>query len=89
MLDRRTHAEYPLNSVIQFVIKTIFDDTDHNLVSLQNAVCLNQFKPSNICIFQDIRTSTDAMTRLQGFVLLSSENRGGIRIEYAKAKIAD
>jgi len=47
---------------------------------------------SSLCAFveyQDIRTSTDAMTRLQGFVLLSSENRGGIRIEYAKAKIAD
>ena len=36
-----------------------------------------------------MRTATEAMTRLQGFVLLSSENRGGIRIEYAKAKIAD
>lgn len=38
---------------------------------------------------QDIRCAADAMTRLQGFVLLSSGDRGGIRIEYAKAKIAD
>ena len=39
--------------------------------------------------YRDVRTATDAMTRLQGFILLSSE-RGGIRIEYAsKAKLGE
>ncbi|CAG5127268.1 unnamed protein product, partial [Candidula unifasciata] len=38
--------------------------------------------------FQDVRQAQEAMTRLQGFVLLSSD-RGGIRIEYAKSKIGD
>ena len=39
--------------------------------------------------YRDMRTATDAMNRLQGFILLSSE-RGGIRIEYSsKAKIVE
>lgn len=36
--------------------------------------------------YQDIRFASDAMNRLQGFVLLSSE-RGGIRIEFARNKM--
>ncbi|XP_059159663.1 uncharacterized protein LOC131943511 isoform X6 [Physella acuta] len=38
--------------------------------------------------FQDVRQAQEAMTRLQGFVLLSSD-RGGIRIEYAKNKMGE
>ncbi|KAK7095917.1 hypothetical protein V1264_005271 [Littorina saxatilis] len=38
--------------------------------------------------FQDVRQATEAMGRLQGFVLLSSD-RGGIRIEYAKNKMGE
>ncbi|XP_076438970.1 uncharacterized protein LOC143277898 [Babylonia areolata] len=38
--------------------------------------------------FQDVRQATEAMSRLQGFVLLSSD-RGGIRIEYAKNKMGE
>jgi len=36
----------------------------------------------------DIALATDAMNKLQGAVLPSSE-RGGIRIEYARSKMAD
>ncbi|XP_061191060.1 U1 small nuclear ribonucleoprotein A-like isoform X8 [Saccostrea echinata] len=38
--------------------------------------------------FQDVRQAAEAMGRLQGFVLLSSD-RGGIRIEYAKNKMGE
>ncbi|XP_062605417.1 U1 small nuclear ribonucleoprotein A-like isoform X1 [Saccostrea cucullata] len=38
--------------------------------------------------FQDVRQAGEAMGRLQGFVLLSSD-RGGIRIEYAKNKMGE
>ncbi|XP_052694294.1 uncharacterized protein LOC128172558 isoform X19 [Crassostrea angulata] len=38
--------------------------------------------------FQDVRQASEAMGRLQGFVLLSSD-RGGIRIEYAKNKMGE
>ncbi|ESO90845.1 hypothetical protein LOTGIDRAFT_122701, partial [Lottia gigantea] len=38
--------------------------------------------------FQDLRTATEAMARLQGFMLLSSD-RGGIRIEYARNKMGE
>lgn len=38
--------------------------------------------------FQDVRQATEAMSRLQGFVLLSSD-RGGIRIEYARNKMGE
>lgn len=38
--------------------------------------------------FQDVRQATEAMNRLHGFVLLSSD-RGGIRIEYAKNKMGE
>ncbi|KAL5020402.1 hypothetical protein ScPMuIL_003294 [Solemya velum] len=38
--------------------------------------------------FQDVRQACEAMNRLQGFVLLSSD-RGGIRIEYAKNKMGE
>ncbi|RUS88128.1 hypothetical protein EGW08_004090 [Elysia chlorotica] len=38
--------------------------------------------------FQDVRQAQEAMNRLQGFVLLSSD-RGGIRIEYAKNKMGE
>lgn len=38
--------------------------------------------------FQDVRFATDAMNRLQGCILLSSE-RGGIRIEYARNKMGE
>jgi hypothetical protein len=42
-----------------------------------------------ICIlFQDVKQATEALNRLQGFVLLSSD-RGGIRIEYAKNKMGE
>ena len=41
-----------------------------------------------LLIFQDVRQATEAMSRLQGFVLLSSD-RGGIRIEYAKNKMGE
>lgn len=37
---------------------------------------------------EDIALATDAMNKLQGAVLPSSE-RGGIRIEYARSKMAD
>ena len=36
----------------------------------------------------DIALATDAMNKLQGAVLASSE-RGGIRIEYARTKMGD
>lgn len=38
--------------------------------------------------YQDLRSASEAMNRLHGFVLLSSE-RGGIRIEYAKNKMGE
>lgn len=38
--------------------------------------------------WQDVRQASEAMGRLQGFVLLSSD-RGGIRIEYAKNKMGE
>lgn len=38
--------------------------------------------------WQDVRQAAEAMGRLQGFVLLSSD-RGGIRIEYAKNKMGE
>jgi len=38
--------------------------------------------------FQDVRFATEAMNRLQGCILLSSE-RGGIRIEYARNKMGE
>ncbi|XP_076081377.1 uncharacterized protein LOC143052272 isoform X3 [Mytilus galloprovincialis] len=38
--------------------------------------------------FQDLKQATEALNRLQGFVLLSSD-RGGIRIEYAKNKMGE
>ncbi|GAB1606268.1 uncharacterized protein LOC106878922 isoform X9 [Argonauta hians] len=38
--------------------------------------------------YQDVRQATEAMNRLHGFVLLSSD-RGGIRIEYAKNKMGE
>uniref|UniRef100_T1JF71 RRM domain-containing protein n=1 Tax=Strigamia maritima TaxID=126957 RepID=T1JF71_STRMM len=38
--------------------------------------------------YQDVRFATQAMTNLQGFILLSSD-RGGIRIEYAKNKMGE
>jgi len=38
--------------------------------------------------FQDVRQAQEAMTRLQGFIPLSSD-RGGIRIEYAKNKMGE
>ncbi|KAJ8311549.1 hypothetical protein KUTeg_010904 [Tegillarca granosa] len=38
--------------------------------------------------FQDVRQAMEAMNRLQGFVLLSSD-RGGIRIEFAKNKMGE
>ena len=37
---------------------------------------------------QDLKQATEALNRLQGFVLLSSD-RGGIRIEYAKNKMGE
>ena len=37
---------------------------------------------------QELRQATEALNRLQGFVLLSSD-RGGIRIEYAKNKMGE
>ena len=49
---------------------------------------LYQYDLTNVSILfrkQDVRCATDALNRLQGFILLSSE-RGGIRIEYAKTK---
>lgn len=39
-------------------------------------------------LFQDLKQATEALNRLQGFVLLSSD-RGGIRIEYAKNKMGE
>ena len=39
-------------------------------------------------LLQDVRFANEALTRLQGFVLLSSE-RGGIRIEFAKNKMGE
>ena len=39
-------------------------------------------------ILQDVKQAQDALSRLQGFVLLSSD-RGGIRIEYAKHKMGE
>ncbi len=41
-----------------------------------------------VVLFQDVRFAAEAMNRLQGFVLLSSE-RGGIRIEYARNKMGE
>jgi len=38
--------------------------------------------------YQDVKTATDVMNRIQGFVLCTSE-RGGIRIEYAKSKMGE
>ncbi|XP_021373248.1 protein WHI4-like isoform X3 [Mizuhopecten yessoensis] len=38
--------------------------------------------------FQDVRQALEAKSRLQGFVLLSSD-RGGIRIEYAKNRMGE
>lgn len=38
--------------------------------------------------YQDVRCASDALTRLQGAILMSSE-RGGIRIEFAKNKMGD
>lgn len=38
--------------------------------------------------YQELRHATEALNRLQGFVLLSSD-RGGIRIEYAKNKMGE
>lgn len=64
------------------------------------AVCSNDISyilPSdNLCacvhgvvrVLQDVRQATEAMSRLQGFVLLSSD-RGGIRIEYARNKMGE
>ncbi|WAR29486.1 CPO-like protein, partial [Mya arenaria] len=37
---------------------------------------------------QEVKEANEAMSRLQGFVLLSSD-RGGIRIEYAKHKMGE
>lgn len=39
-------------------------------------------------ILQDTRFAAEAMARLQGIMLLSSE-RGGMRIEFAKHKMAE
>uniref|UniRef100_A0A914S3G2 RRM domain-containing protein n=1 Tax=Parascaris equorum TaxID=6256 RepID=A0A914S3G2_PAREQ len=38
--------------------------------------------------YLDVRQATQAMTSLQGFQISSSE-RGGMRIEYAKNKMGD
>ena len=38
--------------------------------------------------YQDLKNASEALGRLQGFVLLSSD-RGGIRIEYAKHKMGE
>ncbi|CAH1788753.1 unnamed protein product [Owenia fusiformis] len=39
--------------------------------------------------YQDLRFANEAMQRLQGFVLLSSERGGGLRIEFAKNKMGE
>ena len=65
------------------------------------SIFINLFPESLICpwshgfngffplvLFKDVRFAADAMARLQGFVLLSSE-RGGIRIEFAKNKMGE
>lgn len=38
---------------------------------------------------KDIHLATNAINALQGFILFSSPDRGGIRIEYAKNKMGD
>ena len=43
---------------------------------------------SSILRTQDTRLAAEAMTRLQGIMLLSSE-RGGMRIEFAKHKMGE
>ncbi|XP_052785667.1 protein couch potato-like isoform X9 [Mya arenaria] len=45
---------------------------------------------SPVCFveYQEVKEANEAMSRLQGFVLLSSD-RGGIRIEYAKHKMGE
>ncbi|XP_060552873.1 protein couch potato-like isoform X14 [Ruditapes philippinarum] len=45
---------------------------------------------SPVCFveYQEVKHASEAMSRLQGFVLLSSD-RGGIRIEYAKHKMGE
>ncbi|XP_052265380.1 uncharacterized protein LOC127867912 isoform X3 [Dreissena polymorpha] len=45
---------------------------------------------SPVCFveYQELKQANEAMSRLQGFVLLSSD-RGGIRIEYAKHKMGE
>ena len=48
-----------------------------------------QFYNMVFCFLQqELRQATEALNRLQGFVLLSSD-RGGIRIEYAKNKMGE
>ena len=37
---------------------------------------------------QDVRFASEALSRLQGYILISSE-RGGIRIEYARNKMGE
>lgn len=50
------------------------------------------FSHHKICLWQklsqDVRQAVQAMSHLQGFILLSSD-RGGIRIEYAKHKMGE
>lgn len=64
----------------------------YNLVSsphfwmLRRLHCL--FIPQRSSPFQDLRYASEALNRLQHYVLLSSE-RGGIRIEYAKNKMGE
>lgn len=45
-------------------------------------------KNTKLFTLKELKQATDAMNRLQGFVLLSSD-RGGIRIEYAKHKMGE
>jgi hypothetical protein len=44
--------------------------------------------PVAFIAYQDVRFAAQAMTTLQGSFLLSSD-RGAIRIEYAKSKMAE
>ena len=56
---------------------------------VKNLSCLTVNAIVVMLIMQgDIALATDAMNKLQGAVLPSSE-RGGIRIEYARSKMAD
>jgi len=39
--------------------------------------------------FKDVDSATEAMEKLQGYVLMSSKRSSGIRIEYAKQRMGE